>query len=251
MSLNIQKDLKILGFSDNESMIYSLLIDKKQAPAGDLIKETSFHRNVVYTALNHLINKKLVSEKVKNGKKFYVPEAPKILLQQIEEQTKTCESLIKKIDESLTEDSEGITVYEGNDEFLKLLLSLLNDMKPGDEKYILGAGGEEFMEYTMRPIWKKYHKKATEQKIKISMIAYENQKDSLTKDINPYKKMYSIKFLKGRDENPAGIHIYPSLNTVLNIIYSDKNQPVTAIKIKNKKLAQGYINLFQNLSNKN
>ncbi|MEN9921530.1 MAG: Sugar-specific transcriptional regulator TrmB [Candidatus Parcubacteria bacterium] len=251
MIKNIQKDLKILGFSENESSLYSLLIDKKEAPAGDLIKETGFHRNVVYTALNHLINKKLVSEKIKNSKKFYVPEAPKILLEQIREQSQTCESLINKIDESLTEDSQGITVHEGNDEFLKLLLSLLNEMRPNDEKFILGAGGEDFMEYTMRPIWKKYHQKAIEQKIKISMIAYENQKDSLVKDIEPYKKIYSMKFLKGKDENPAGIHVYPHLNTVLNIIYSDKNQPVTAIKIKNKRLTQGYINLFKNLYSKN
>lgn len=48
-------------------------------------------------------------------------------------------------------------------------------------------------------------------------------------------------------ENPSGIHIYPEVNTVLTIIYSDKNRPVTAIKMVNPSLVKGYLNLFGNL----
>jgi hypothetical protein len=79
------------------------------------------------------------------------------------------------------------------------------------------------------------------------MIAYEQQKQFIEDDIKKHGDMYRIKYLKEKNENPAGIQIYPKLNTVLNIVYSDKNNSVVAIKIKNKKLTQSYLNLFHQL----
>lgn len=237
----------MLGFSSNEIDVYLALLGKKSATGGEIIKQTGFHRNVVYTSLNHLINKKVVCEKSKNKKKYFVPETLDYLEQSISEQVEICKIANNEIKNNLSEDNNSITVYEGNDEFLRLLLSLLNKLDIGGRKYILGAGGEEFMEETMRSIWKKYHKKAEERKIKINMIAYENQKDALLKDIEKNKSLYEIKFLQGQDKNPSGIQIYPQLNTVVNIIYSDSKTNVTAIKIVSSKLTQGYLNLFNSL----
>ena len=59
--------------------------------------------------------------------------------------------------------------------------------------------------------------------------------------------IYQIRYLPSNIENPSGIHIYPEAKTVLNIIYSDENSPVTAIKIKNPAVVQGYLNLFNSL----
>ena len=78
------------------------------------------------------------------------------------------------------------------------------------------------------------------------MIGYESQKES----IDPYvlkEGMYEVKYLPSDLENPAGVHIYPEADTVLNIIYSDTSHEVTAIKIKNKAFVQSHLNLFNNL----
>lgn len=251
----VKKDLinklKSIDLNEKEAVIYCELIDQKEAPAGDLIKKTGFHRNVVYTSLDHLKNKKLVTEKTKKGKKYYVPDSPDILLEDLKEKEKIAENLNKQIKNELSEDIESISIHEGNDEYFKLLASIINQMENGDTKYILGAGGESFMENTMRPIWKKYHEVAAKQGIKIKMLAYNDQSKGMSKDLEDYKEIYETKYISGDEKNPAGLHIYPKLNTVLNIIYSDDNSPVKAIKIKDKRLTEGYMNLFKNLWDKN
>ena len=77
------------------------------------------------------------------------------------------------------------------------------------------------------------------------MISYESQRKEIDLDKHS-KKIYEIKYLPNKIENPSGLHIYPKANTILNIIYSDSSTPVTAIKIKNDKLVKGYLNLFNN-----
>ena len=102
------------------------------------------------------------------------------------------------------------------------------------------------MRETMRPIWKKYHAVAKAQSLNIKMIAYDRQRDALKVDTDR-EGIYEVRYLSDASENPAGLHIYPEIGTVLNIIYSDQLTPVTAIRIKNKALADSYLRLFKHL----
>ena len=102
------------------------------------------------------------------------------------------------------------------------------------------------MAETMRPIWKKYHRVAKEQGIRIKMIAYESQRAAIATDVGN-EGMYEVRYLPDNIENPAGTHIYPEVGVMLNIIYSTEDRPVTAIRIKNDDLARGQLNLFKNL----
>ena len=102
------------------------------------------------------------------------------------------------------------------------------------------------MQQTMRPIWEAYHAVAREQDIRIHMLAYTSQRTALESDI-ANNTLYTVRYLPDEIENPAGIHIYPAIGVILNIIYSDNTTPVTAIKIKNSALTEGYLNLFKNL----
>jgi len=238
-----------LGFSINDTKVYLALLKVGHSPIGPIIISTNLHRNIVYTSLSHLINKKLVTEKIIRGSKsFAISSDPEILKEEFSHKLQVASDLVGQIKNQMTIESQEVSVHQGNEEYLELLLSILKAMPIGSKKYILGGGGKEFMENTMKPIWKRYHKVAHERNIQILMIAYEYQRKDLAED-SKKEGIYSVRYLPNSSENPAGNHIYPDLGIVLDIIYSNHENPVTAIKIKDKRLAVGYLNLFNNLWN--
>jgi sugar-specific transcriptional regulator TrmB len=239
-------DLMKLGFSENDATVYLALAELKTATSNPLITNTGLHRSLVYTSLEHLVARKLISEFETKGKKTFSIVSPDILVEEFEENQKIAESVSKNIIHKMSAETQEITIHKGNDEYLALLTSLIKQLPNGGTKYIIGSGGEDFMEETMRPIWKKYHNAIDGAKITIKMIGYKNQKESFQKETER-EGSYKIKYLDTSTENPAGIHVYPEAGVVLNIIYSNREQPVTAIKIKDQNLVKGYLNLFNTL----
>lgn len=238
--------LQKLDFSTNEALVYDSLLGRGESTADPIIKETGLHRNIVYTSLDHLMDRKLVSAKKIGGKTHFFANSPDVLVQEYESKSNFAKEVADLVEQKINRGQQEITIYEGNDEYLKLLTGIIGSMPKGSSKYVFGTGGEDFMKATMRPIWNKYHKVAKEQNINIKMVSFESQRESIASDIAP-EKIYEVKYLPDWVENPAGIHIYPSVGIVLNIIYSDDVQSVTAIKIKDQKLTEGYMNLFNNL----
>lgn len=247
MSLkSIKNKLIDLGFSEHDAMVYIALLAKGPCTAGPLVAETNLHRNIVYTSLEHLVSRKLATEKIIRGTKNFAITSPDLLTLEYENKAKEAKNTVKLIKQNIPKDFRDITIHQGNDEYLNLLTSLIQAMPQGSTQYVLGTGGQEFMDNTMWPIWKKYHKAAGLQDLHIKMISYESQRQALKFDENS-QKFYTIKYLPDNIENPGGMHIYPEINTVLNIIYSTDKTPVVAIKIVNKALVQSYLHLFKNL----
>lgn len=235
-----------LGFRPAEVDVYLALVFLGATPVGALISKTGLHRNVVYTALEHLVARKLVSESQIKGKKTFSLIDPSVLKEEFQEKSEKAVEVAKFIQELSSKEVQEITVHQGNEEYLALLTGLIRQQFKDSIIYILGTGGEAFMANTMRPIWKKYHHIAKQQGINIKMISYESQRQAIAEDVAD-EGIYEVRYLPDNIENPAGVHIYPQANTVLNIIYSTEAQPVTAIRIKNADLVQGQLNLFNNL----
>ncbi len=247
--MNISKEIQKLldlDFTPNEASVYSILIQSGSTKAGVIISKTGLHRNLVYTALDHLIARKIVSVQDSKSGRVYTAISPNILIEEYDHKKELAEELTKSFKQKSFIGDQEISVHEGNEDYLKLLTSVINSLPQGSTKLVLGTGGADFMRHTMLSIWDKYHEVAKKQQIKIKMLAYGEQRGALEK-VTAAEGIYNIKYLPADTENPAGIHIYPEINTVLNIIYSTEFQPVTAIKIKNKSLTQGYLNLFNNL----
>lgn len=237
--------ISALGFSEAEAAVYVLLAGKGESTVGPLIAETGLHRNVVYTALEHLGRQKLVTERLVKGKKTFVVSNPDVFAEEMSERAKLAREVATEVVALSTRVAQDISVHSGNDEYLTLLTSCLRALPRGATKYVLGTGGEAFMRETMRPIWRKYHEVAKEQGIAIKMLAYESQRSSLEEVLK--EGIYEIRYLPDNIENPSGVHIYPEAGTVLNILYSDETEPVTAIRIRDERLVKGQLNLFRHL----
>ena len=237
--------LQELNFSKNDAEVYLALVKLGTTTAGPIITETQFHRNVVYSSLDHLEKRRLVSVKTIRGRKRFSVSNPNLLAEDFSRKADIAQRLSKEIKKELTHSSQEITVHQGNEEFLSLLMSMMKLTK-GEEVLVLGAGGEQFMEQTMLKIWDEYHNEVKRLKMKIRLLCYENQRDAIEPEIKGIKN-YRVKYLSDEFENPAGLQIYPAANTVFNLIYPDETNPITVIKIVSESLSKGYENLFRNL----
>lgn len=245
-SFSWQASLLELGFSPNDAAVYAALLKHGPCMAGPLITETGFHRNIVYTSLSHLCARKLVVEQQLRGRAQFALVDAHQLADEFACKATLAAHVAETIQTKQSAITQEITVHTGNEEYLSLLISLLKKLPEGGEKYVLGTGGEAFMKTTMLPIWDEYHAIARARRMRIHMIGYADQRPSIEPWVKPVK-LYQTRYLSSALENPSGIHIYPAIGTVLNIIYSDDVTPVTAIKIRNASLAKGYLNLFKNL----
>lgn len=243
---HIKTALLALGITDHEVDVYLTLAELGACTSGPLIAKTGLHRNVVYTALEHLIDRKFVLESQVRGKKQFVVADPTVIASEFLQKAEIAQNAADEIGVLAKRQKQEISVHEGNEEYLALLTGLIRQLPKGGTKYVLGTGGEEFMTLTMRPIWRKYHKVAKAQGIKIKMIAYESQREAIADEVSK-EGIYEVRYLPDEIENPAGVHIYPEADTMLNIIYSTDERPVTAIRIKNDDLVLGQLNLFKNL----
>jgi sugar-specific transcriptional regulator TrmB len=77
-----------LGFNKNEAKVYLVLIRFGKADAGLIIKETRFHKNIVYDNLEKLINKGLVSYIIENKRKVFQIASSNSLLDYFENEEK-------------------------------------------------------------------------------------------------------------------------------------------------------------------
>lgn len=245
---DVKQGLLSLGLKKEECDVYLVLAEVGATSSGLLIAKTGFHRNVVYTALEHLVDRKFVIEAQVRGKKQFVVADPGVIAEEFGRKADVAREIADEVSSIAKRKAQEVTVHEGNEEFLALLLGILRS-ESNEPKivYVLGTGGEPFMENTMRPIWKKYHKVARELGVTIKMISYESQRSALKDDVGRDADLYDVRYLPNESENPAGTQIYPWASTTLNIIYSTNERPVTAIRIKNDDLVEGQLNLFKHL----
>ena len=65
------KNLVDLGFNKNEAKVYLSLIRFGKVDAKQIIKDTKFHKNIVYDNLSKLIDRGLVSFIIEGKKKIF------------------------------------------------------------------------------------------------------------------------------------------------------------------------------------
>ena len=68
-----------LGFNKNEAIVYMSLIKFGKADANRLIKDTKFHKNIVYDNLEKLIDKGLITFVIEEGRKVFTVASPRML----------------------------------------------------------------------------------------------------------------------------------------------------------------------------
>ncbi|MEI6498926.1 MAG: helix-turn-helix domain-containing protein [bacterium] len=231
----MKQDLIQLGFSSNEADVYLAMIDLGETGAGEIIKKTSLHRNIVYETLDKLIAKKLVTKVTKkNVAQFLLNDPDRILDEQkhkLELASKLVPSLINKANIK-----QEIVIYEGLEGFQTFSMNYIQRMAENATLYVLGAVGDLWFEL-MGSQHRKFEKIRLNKKITFKMVEYHQSE--MDKAISDAGRLYSVRVIPQNLENPANVLIWDDHIALQTLI-----EPYSVIEIKNAALAKSYLNYF-------
>ena len=218
--------LKELGLSEGEAAVYLSLLKLGQTTVSKLTKETGKHRTTIYDFLEHLLQKGLVSYVIKAGVSYYKVADPDSLEEFLKEKENHLKQIMPRLKQLAMRSQEEINVeiYQGKEG----IKSIIHDrIKVGKDLYGFGIDEEKFEEKF--PILMKQCFKREQEKNLQELLLTKEKARFMYKEKNIHYRFIPEEFF-----NPTATAIYG--DRVLIIIW----EPLTAILIKNKDLAESY-----------
>lgn len=170
-----------LGISKNESKVYLTLLDLGLTSSKAIIEKTKLHRQLVYDALDKLLNKGLASYVIQANIKYFKASDPKQFLDYFDkkeavilEQRQYFEKILPDLEarKEFTKEEQEATIYLGN----KGIKSLMDDML-SKKKEILTIGASETkaesFQYHLKFNLPKFHSLREKKKIKYKILLSE------------------------------------------------------------------------------
>jgi sugar-specific transcriptional regulator TrmB len=238
-----ESDLTSIGFSKNEAHVYMSLIKFYRADANTLIKDTKFHKNIVYDNLDKLMNKGLITYITENNKRIYKISDPKMLLKIFEEEEENIRRkkiFAEKISRNLTAIvpkkalMQEASIYRG----VKSIKSFYEQTLQSKEYCVFGAPIQS-IRVMQEHFWKNYTLKRIEKKIKVRMIF----NTSLRKFGQTLKNKFTfIRFFDNDFESLTETHIQD--DRVAIIVWS--TNPILFL-IEEKYVAASYQKYFEKM----
>lgn len=218
--------LKELGLSDGEAAVYLALLKLGETTASKLTKETGKHRTTIYDFLEHLLQKGLASYVIKAGVNYYKIADPDSLAELLKEKENHLKQIMPKLKQlsRLSKEEISVEIYQGKEGFK----SIIHDrIKVGKDLYGFGIDEEKF-EKKFPILMTQCFKKEQEKNLQEFLLTKEKAR-FMYKEKNLHYRFIPKEFF-----NPTATAIYG--DRVLIIIW----EPLTAILIKNKGLAESY-----------
>lgn len=158
-SKTITRALERYGFSQNEAVVYVHLLQKIEATAFEIAKETRIPRTTVYVVLEALKKQGFVSQVRKNNVAYFTPESPNQLMRLLKEKEELLNGIMPDIRAimSLSMDTPVAKLYTGIDGIKTGLADILETLKDQKIKQICATSQPDLLTYLPKyfPNWLK------------------------------------------------------------------------------------------------
>ncbi|MEK6840585.1 MAG: helix-turn-helix domain-containing protein [Nanoarchaeota archaeon] len=241
------KILNQIGLNNSEIRVYFALLELDESSVGPIIEKAKVQDSKIYSILEKLIEKGLVSFIIKNNVKHFQASNPKNLLSILKEKEMSISEQKRELEENILpiiekrrkskEEKQEANVYEGF-EGLKSAFNLILDTLDKGEEYLVFMLGESLTDKDVITFFQNYHKKRIESGIKARLISNLKFKETINK-YHKYKDM-QIRFTK--QAIPIGTFIFK--NHHMTVVYGEKP---TAFVIRAKRNYEYYKNFFEEM----
>jgi sugar-specific transcriptional regulator TrmB len=164
----VEKLLIQLGFHKNEIAVYLALFELGKVRAKEIIAYTKLHRNLVYTALDALVARELVTKTIVTGVAEFVANNPQSLIDEVEEKKRIATTVAEELEKKQLETPREVSVHEGVQALQHMREKLLDDAD-GEDVYIFGASPQ-----TTTPewehFWQGYHRRRVKREIPLKIL---------------------------------------------------------------------------------
>jgi sugar-specific transcriptional regulator TrmB len=239
-----------IGLSSSEIRVYFALLELETSTVGPIIERARVPDSKIYSILEKLKEKGLVSFVIKNNVKHFQAADPNNIINILNEKEREIarqkkelqEEIIPRIESKrkLTEDKQEASVYESFDGIKAAFNLILDNLERGEE-YQVFMLGDALKEKRVIRFFRNYHKKRIEKGIQTRLLSHKKYRDIVNKN-HKYKSM-KIRFT---DQTlPVGTFIFK--NHVMTVVWEEKP---TAFVIRSRKNYEHYKEFFEEIWNR-
>ena len=212
--------LRELGLTEGEIKVYIALTEIGETTSGPIVEKSGVSISKVYTILDRLTKKGLVSHILKNSTKYFSPAHPErllVYLKQKEDSIKQQEHSLKEVINQLSTSqgtsltSEIVQVYEGLKGIQTARERTLNVMKKGDEMWIIGIAQSPYEK--LIPYFEDYHKRRYKKGIKCHYLYNEEARKPFGEHSASYPSS-EVRYMKKGLITHAWMEIYADTVTI-------------------------------------
>lgn len=246
----IDHQLKKLGLTSYEASIYMVLLKNSPTGASFIAKKLGLSRSSVYTALERLIGRGLISTSQKNGVRQFVAEnenAIEAMLAKQRHQLEEREILFKNLKSHIRMMYQShvklpeISIYEGISGVEQICWSMLREANENDTWQVLRGGFEEGSDWLF--FTKERWKKLRESK-KIGSNILLSKTDFEMRQSENYKQLYNTEVRLLDESLILKDFSLQILGDTVALISLEKGCPI-GVKISNNLITQNISLLFQ------
>ncbi len=180
-----------LGFTENETKIYLLLLRTGELSPSEISKKLGMHRTYVYDILKTLIERGTVTAITIDGKRRYLAVNPKEISRRFTTRLDEFNLILPLLEDihKKTKSNIKVELFQGRKIYKKMLEDFIAHIKEKDIVYSFGVNEKEFNK--MEPIYiRKYFNMASRKKVKEKIIIAKGNmrfkyKNVEYKEINP------------------------------------------------------------------
>lgn len=232
--------LQEIGLTNWESQAYLALLEIGETKVGPLIKKSEVPQSKIYSVLESLIKKGLISYVIKDGVKHFQAFDPKRVLTLFKEKENEIKELLENISVK-KENPSSVEIFEGLKAIKNFNASVWEDVKKGEPHYGYSQGvnyPDDVLDfYTWTGI-----RRATAGLKDHLLISEKNKKE--------FEKTISTEDLKTvRQKTRYSKVIFPGDVAIFRemVFLYNWTSPYKLIVIKDKNLAKEYLDFFLDL----
>ncbi len=233
--MDIKNDLKLIGLTDNEVEVYLAIIKQAKCSATLIRKETNITNSRVYSALDSLLSKGIITyEKRATGRVYSALNLNVIkeLMEERKRKVEQCIPILKSLqisEKKLTETA----VFEGYNGFKTAMLQLAEECPVGETINIIGFSNQSYKNEKLASLLRDINKISIRKKHKFKMIL-DNKENKFYKQ-RKEENISEIRFMEKGFVSPASIDIFQ--DRVYILMWDESPYAFT---IRNKNIAEGF-----------
>lgn len=241
----MEKLLDSIGLTSGESKTYLALLDLGLSTVSPISKKADVSLSKVYSILDKLIKKGLVTSITKNNTKYFNAASPERIIDYLEEKKKDIsekeeeiKKILPKLKNKITNTEKPIAeVYEGVKGIKTFFDNILRETKKGDIIYALGIPREVSENY-MGFFRKDWNRRRIKLKVR-NIVLYNFDARSIGAKSSK-ANFINVKYLPKDLQTPSWIQIY---NDVVATVYMGEENPVCVV-IRDENISKSYRSHF-------
>jgi sugar-specific transcriptional regulator TrmB len=233
--------LEQVGLTRKEAEVYETLLKLGEVPISAVLKATSSHPQVIYSTIESLTGKGLVTALSRRNRKYVRAEDPEILLTRQKDR-------LRELDEAMPQlralrdvpPNAVVRLSRGNEAVRALRMRQVEETPPGGTDVVIGGSGEAYWN-SMGPQRLEYERKRINKGICKRLVTFESQRDFLEQP-GIQRELAEFRYLPERHGIPSTTMLFQDTTAI--VIW--EMDPIV-ITIESEGVTKSYRNYFESL----